>query len=296
MMVQNELIREGLLKSIKNYFDGEQWTTLEDKVENDTEGTYHAHVFVETTLHPVTFCNILKEYYKAKGMEIDRPIDLQPSNVGHNMLHGIHPAGTFHFDLAWRYEAGKIISPMPPEFIKEKENLQIWGKKEIDDFFSQFEFATSGEKVLKDLNQFFESDQWKQTCEYVMDNTIAHFHVNVETNIHPDAIKAAALQAIKKQGWTVQKSLQCIFSPVKGWTTGKVVFLLDTPRVMFDIAWKFNDQVGIRPSTVPFMGVNPEVNEFDVRRIETMEFYTDKGEFITLSDAELEKLASMFRG
>lgn len=294
MELQKELIREDILQSIKNYFDGEQWTTLEDRVENDSENTYHAHIFVETTLHPLTFCDVLREYYKAKGMEIDRPIDLQPSNVGHNMLHGIHPTGSFHFDIAWRYEPGKIISPMPPEFIKEKNNLQIWGKKEIDDFFSQYNFVWPSGKVQEELNQYFESDTWEQTCEYVLDDTIAHFHANVETSIHPDALRDAALGAIKKQGWKVQKVLHCIFSPVKGWTTGKVVFLLDEPRVMFDIAWKFNSEVGIRPSTVPFMGVNAGVTAFDVRRKEKIEYYTDKGDFITLSDEELKKLGLMF--
>lgn len=287
-------IRKELLQSIKEYFEGEQWTTLEDKVENDKDDTYHAHCFVETTLHPLTFCEVLKAYYRTRGMEIDRPIDLQPSNVGHNMLHGIHPTGTFHYDIAWRYKPGKIINPMPLEYIKERNNLQMWGKKEINEFFSKFNFIQPEGQAKEDLEQYFKSGTWKQTCEYVLDSTIAHFHANVETSVHPDALRDAALEAIKRQGWTIQKALHCIFSPVKGWIAGKVVFLLDQPRVMFDIAWKFNNDVSIRASTVPFMNVNPDVTEFDVRRKETIEYYTDEGEFITLSNEEIRKLEDMF--
>ena len=288
-----EKIREEILQEIKNYFDGEQWMTMEERLENDPDNSYHAHIFVDTTLNPLTFSDVLRVYHKARGMEVDRPIDLQPSNVGHNMLHGVHPYGTFHYDLAWKYEPGVVIKPMSPEFVKEKNNLQIWGKTELDEFFLKFAFVHPTGEAKKELDDYFESDDWKQTVEYVMDDTITHFHSNVETSFHPDDIRDAALVAFKKQGWTLQKRFHCIFSVLSG-KTGKIVFLLDEPRVMFDIAWKFNSDVGIRQSTVPFMGVTEGVTKFDVRRKETMEFYTNKGEFITLSDAELKTLGTMF--
>lgn len=286
-------IREEVLRSIKDYFAGEQWRTLQDRVENDRENSYHAHIFVDTSLHPLTFCDVLRTYYAAIGMPIDRAIDLQPSNVGFNMLHGIHPAGSFHYDVAWRYNPACVLAPMPHELVKEKNNLQIWGRKEIDDFFGQYRFVRATGQAKEDLDAFFRSPEWDQTVEYVLDTTIAHFHTNVEMSIHPDDLRDAALEAIGRQGWKLQKHIHCIFSPYKGWTTGKVVFLLEEPEVMFDIAWKFNPDVTIRPSTVHFMLQDSTV--FDVRRKEKIEFYTSGGEFIVLSDDELRELGGLLK-
>lgn len=288
-------IRTNIINAINDYFRSPQWSALEDRLENDKEKTFHAHIFVNTTLHPTTFSNVLKAYYRTRKMEVDRPIDLQPSNVGHNMLHGIHPSGTFHFDLAWKYKAGVIIEPMEEDAIKEKNNLQIWDEKITYDFFKQFDFVTHPTaEQQKDIAAFFTSSVWDENRGYVLDKNIAHFHMNIETCLHPDIIRDAGLAAIKKEGWTVQKLLHCLFSPYKGWTTGKVVYLMDTPRVMFDIAWKFNPDVTIRSSQVPFMGVTPGKNGFDVRYNENMDFFTDAGEFITLTDAELKELEGLF--
>lgn len=291
--LKTEEIREDVLQSIKRYFETEQWNTLQDRVDNDPINTLHAHIFVDTMLHPDTFSDVLKVYYKVMGREIDRTIDMQPSNVGHNMLHGVHPTGSFHYDVAWRYNNGEAISPMPQAFVKEKNNLQIWDEQDIEQFFSQYQFIQPEGEAKVQLEQHFESKHWEETCEYVEHPNMAHFHANVEMSVHPDALRDEALKAIEKQGWKLQKVLHCIFSPTSDWITGKVVFMLHEPEVMWDIAWKFNKNVVIRPSTVPFM--MQDRTEFDIRYKEKMEYYTDQGEdFIVLNDIELKRLKTLF--
>lgn len=286
-------VREDVLVKIIDYFASEQWTSLQRLHEMSATDTYHAHVFVDTSLHPLSFCDVLREYFKAKGMEIDRPIDLQASNTGYDMLHGIHPRGSFHFDIGWRYVPGSILKPMPPELTKGKGNLQTWGRKEVEEFFGKFAFIQPGPREREELRRYFESDAWDKTCEYVMDNTIVHFHANVEMSVHPDALMEEAVAAIGKQGWELQKTVHCIFSPRPGWTTGKVVFLLARPTVMFDIAWKFTQGVVIRPSTVCFM--LDDDPRFDVRRQEPIERFVQNGDFVSLTDDELSALRSMLK-
>jgi hypothetical protein len=290
-------IRTELLDQINSYFRGEQWTTMSDRLEKDKNDTFHAHIFVNTCLHPLTLADILRAYFRVKGMEIDRPIDFQPSNVGHNMLHGVHPYGTWHFDLAWKYGDKEPIYPMEPEFIKEKNTLQFWDRKNTYEFFEGFPFKkTITEEEQKELDAFFRSPAWDECRGYVLRNDIAHFHMNVETSFHPDIIQEAGLKAILNEGWAVQKYFHCLFSPVKGWVTGKCVYLLDTPRVMFDIAWKYNGDVGVRSSQVPFMGVTEGKNDFDVRPKEDMKFFVGDKNFITLSEDEMKALEELFKG
>ncbi|WP_417722595.1 hypothetical protein [Salipiger sp.] len=286
-------MRQAVLSEIKAYFDSDHWGELEDRVENHSDSTLHAHVFVDTRLHPETFCDVLRTYYAARGMEIRRTIDFQPSNVGHNMLHGVYPQGTFHYDVAWRYADGPAIAPMPEALVKERDNLQIWGVREIEDFFARYDFVTDAEAAAGPLDDFFASPTWARTAELVEDRTVAHFHTNVEMNIHPDLLMSAALRRIERRGWKLQKTLHCIFSPRQGWTTGKVVFMLDEPEVMFDIAWSFNPDVSIRPSTFHFMLEDDPA--FDVRRKETLEYYTSQGAFLRLDAGELGALHDMLR-
>lgn len=292
MTVQQQ-IREDVLVAIQQYFQGEQWSELQDRVENDAAHTYHAHIFVDTRLHPNSFCDVLRAYYRSRGMEISRAIEFQPSNVGHNMLHCVYPNGSFHYDIAWKYSPEAVLAPMDPQFVKEKNNLQIWGEKEIGEFFDQYPFVQPDGQAAQDIQKFFVSDDWKQTRDYVLDKTIAHFHLNVEMSIHPDALRDAGLAAIKKEGWELERVIHCIFSPTIDWTAGKVVYLLKEPEVMFDIAWKYNGDVSLRASTVHFM--LPDSPKFDVRRKEKMEFYTDQGDFITLTTGELDRLEQLFK-
>src|SRR5690606_2838931 len=160
-----------VIEQISRYFQSPQWMELEDRVENDSVNTLHAHIFVDTDIHPESLCDVLRVYYKARGMKVDRSIDFQPSNVGHHMLHGIYPAGTFHYDLAWRYAPGSVIAPMPADLVKEKQNLQIWDKKDIAEFFGQYDFVTDEARAKPALDAFFASDVWRRTTQLVQDPT-----------------------------------------------------------------------------------------------------------------------------
>jgi len=279
---------------IINYFHSEQWQRLLKYLRgNNTEEIYHAHIFIDTSLHPNTLRRLLIKYFEIIGMPIDRPIDFQASNVGHDMLHNIHPSRTFHFDLAWHFNANVILAPMPLEITFQNANLQVWGESETYSFFQQFPFRTD---VSEDkIDQYFHSPQWEEIRAFVKDKSLVHFHANVETSVHPDMIKKAALRALKREGWALQKVVHCIFFPRKDWKAGKICLLMSEPMFNFDIAWVFDPDVIIRPSQRFFIQqIRPD---FDLRHEEPIDKLLKKGNFKPdLSIEELNELGKKISG
>lgn len=273
---------------ITKYFHSDQWQRLLKYLRGDhTEEIYHAHIFIDTGLHPNTLRRLLIKYFEVIGMPIDRPIDFQASNVGHDMLHNIHPSGTFHFDLAFHFNPHLILAPMPLEITFQNANLQVWGKSETYAFFQQFPFKT---EVIEDkIDQYFYSPQWDEIRTFVKDKSLVHFHANVETSVHPDRIKEAALRALKREGWVLQKAAHCIFFPRKDWKAGKICLLMSEPMFNFDIAWVFNPDVVIIPSRRFFIQqIRPD---FDLRHEEPIEKLLKKGNFTPdISNQELDEI------
>ncbi len=274
---------------IAEYFQTEQWQKLMRYLRGpNPEELYHSHIFVDISIHPYTLRRLLAKYFEMVGMPIDRPMDFQISNVGNDMLHNIHPTGTFHFDLAFRFNPNVQIAPMPTEVTWQKSNLQVWGESETYAFFKEFPLKTD---VSPDqLDSYFTSSQWEEIRHFVRDKSLSHFHANVETSVHPDIIKEAGIKALKREGWVLQKVVHCIFFPRKDWKAGKVCFLMTEPMFNFDIAWVYQPDVLIRPSKRFFIEqIRPD---FDIRPQEPIEKLMKKGNFQPeISSEELDAIA-----
>ena len=90
-------------------------------------------------------------------------------------------------------------------------------------------------------------------------------------------IKEAALRALKREGWVLQKVVHCIFFPRKDWKAGKICLLMSEPMFNFDIAWVFNPDVVIKPSWRFFIQqIRPD---FDLRYEEPLDKLLKKGNF-----------------
>jgi hypothetical protein len=68
---------------------------------------------------------------------------------------------------------------------------------------------------------------------------------------------------------------------------GKITYSLAHPEEVFDISWKFNPEVTIRPSRETFVfDIDPE---FDIWTVEMFEDTAVRGgEYVNLSDAEIQ--------
>ncbi len=276
-------------EEIVGYFHTEQWQKLLRYLRGQgPEEFFHAHIYIDTSLHPNAFRRLLFKYFEVIGMPLDRPVDFQASNVGHDMLHNIHPSGgQFHFDLAWRLNEKLILAPMPAEVTFQGSNLDFWSKSETYAFFDQFPLKK--DIAAEQVDQYFHTPQWEEIRHFVRDKSLVHFHANVETSVHPDLIRSAALRALKREGWVLQKDVHCIFYPRKDWKAAKICLLMSDPMFNFDIAWTFNPDVVIRPSQKFFIQrIRPD---FDLRYEEPIAGTLKKGHFTPdLSAEEIDQI------
>ncbi|MGE4283557.1 MAG: hypothetical protein AB7G87_07505 [Clostridia bacterium] len=287
------MTKKDYVQGIIDYFNGEQWTSfMNDHLTHEDEEVYHAHVYFDSSVHPKSLHPIMHAYFKAKGMPLDRIIDPQSPKVKVGGLHGIHPFGQQHFDWFFRFNADVVLASMPAD-IKEAEhghNLLSWGKKYQDEFMSQFTFKTVGPREAKEIRDYFLSKHWKETLAFTVNPEVTHAHSNVEISFDPKIMELYASEALAKIGWTVEKVVPCVYD-VNGTYTGKIVYLLGYPEKMFDICWKFNPDVTVRPAQEGWIFDTPG---FDIWYYHMYNKVIEEGDFYELTQEEIDQVIASF--
>jgi hypothetical protein len=243
------------VQGIINFFNSEFWNDFVDNhLHHPDEVVYHAHIYIDTCIHPDSMHPIMYAYWKAKGRPIDRVIDPQAPKPHVAALHGVHPAGLPAFDYFFRYNKDAVIEPMP-ENIPEAEaghNKLSWGKKYQDNFVKQFDFKVVGEEEDEMIHAYFRTKHWKEVMENVMNPAIMHCHANYVINFDPKILELYAREELAKIGWRVEKVVPCVYD-VKGTYTGKNVFLVGYPEKVFDMCWKYDPNVVIKSADTPWI-------------------------------------------
>ncbi|NPV54944.1 MAG: hypothetical protein HPY71_15765 [Firmicutes bacterium] len=286
--------RKDVVKGVVDYFNGEQWNTfITGHLMEPKEEIYHAHVYVDTSIHPDSLMKVMEGYFKAKGWDLDRKIDLTSPKPNVAGLHGIHPFGMPHFDFFFRFNPNAVLEPMPPT-AKEAEhgsNLLSWGKSYQDNFLSKFNFKCVGPREEKEIRNYFLSRHWKKTLEYTVDDNVTHCHGYVEINFDPKILELLANEALAKIGWTVEKVVPCVFD-VHGEYRGKIVYLIGNPEKMFDIGWVYNPNVTIKPSEDVWVLGTPG---FDLWTWPMYDKVLADGNFQPLTDDEVKEVVAAFK-
>ncbi len=196
---------------------------------------------------------------------------------------GDTPPTNSHFDINFRYRPDVVLGPMAADGCKN--NCEAWGESYMKDFYSRFDFRSVGPGEENAIEAWFHSAHWDRACRHCENPQVVHIHVNVVTSVHPEAITAAALRAFKREGWTPWDYTPCVFD-VRGVTAGKIVFMLSYPQQIFDICWRFDPEVVLAPSPMPFMLADPE---FDLRTQEDLPAFLAQGNWTRLSRPELRE-------
>ena len=286
--------KKDYVQGIIDYFKGDQWTSfMKDHLTHPDEEVYHAHIYFDTSVHPDSLYPIVSAYFESQGMPLDRKIDPQSPKPEVGGLHGIHPSGQQHFDWFFRFNPDVVLAPMPPDskYAEHGSNLLSWGKNYQDDFVEQFSFKTVGPDDDEEIRKYFLTKHWKRTLEYVVNPQVTHAHANVEINFDPKILELFANEALAKIGWTVEKVVPCVYD-VKGEYTGKIVYLLGHPEEMFDICWKYNPDVVIRPAIEPWITDTPG---FDVWWLDNYEKVLSGGDYYKLSEDEINQVIRSFK-
>jgi hypothetical protein len=280
-------------QKVVDYFMSDHWQeTINLAKDPDTN---HVHSYVETSLDPKCFEQVLLFYLYAKGYGSRRKIDHMSPKLGLGSLHGVHPkAHIAHFDVSWVYNPDVVLRPMQNGG-EQGKNLLAWGDRYMEEFIAKYPFREMNGEDEAILKAYFKSDHWVNGLKSVLNPYNVHNHINTDTSIHPDYIREAALADLKERGWKVDECVHCVFLAKEGYR-GKSVFLCLEPERVFDISWRFNPDVVIEP--VSDYTVFEDQIGYDAWTVEMHEQMLDE-DFVRLDGDQLfyivEKFNAAFR-
>lgn len=274
-----------VIETVAAYFRSEHWKRAIEVLSIASEPVYHAHVYIETQIHPMSLEEVVKGYFAKTGRPVHRKIEIftsgQVADAG--SIHGIEPRGMPHFDLLWKYSPDALIKPSP-----RAENVEYWGKSYMDAFLARYPFVTElTPEAEAEVEAYFAGPAWAKYCELNEHPDVVHIHANVETSLHPDLIRAAALKAMAARGWDIEEAVPVAFQ-MRGQMHGKIVFIGNTPEKIFDIAWAFNPTVALIPSTRYWL--TTENPTYDARTMAELPLLLKRDPYRLLSLAEIEAI------
>ncbi|MFV0429091.1 MAG: hypothetical protein ACK5KO_06670, partial [Arachnia sp.] len=193
------------IEEIAAYFRSEHWLGAVQTLSESDETLYHAHVYIETQVHPLALEEIVKQWFARQGRPLHRRIEIFTSGQVHDAgsIHGIEPEGLPHFDLLWQWAPERLIGPAP-----RAETLEVWGERYMAEFLAKFplrEEATAQDEA--ELAAYFSGSAWAKYCELNEHPDVVHIHANVETSLHPSIIREHALKAMAARGWEVEEAV-----------------------------------------------------------------------------------------
>lgn len=271
------------VESIAAYFRSPHWKKAVEVLGIDSEPVYHAHVYIETQIHPLSLEEIVKGYFARIGRPVHRKIEIFTSGqvADSGSIHGIEPHGMPHFDLLWKYSRDALIKPA-----SRPENVEYWGKSYMDAFYAKYPFTTEvSPEAEAQIDAYFSGPAFRKYCELNEHPDVVHIHANVETSLHPDIIRAAALKAMAARGWDIAEAVPVAFQ-MRGQMHGKIVFIGNTPEKIFDIAWCFNPAVSLIPSTRYWL--TTEDPTYDARTMAELPALLKRDHYHLLSTREIE--------
>jgi hypothetical protein len=227
------------------YFRSHQWRHLSELLARVGQRG-HIHLFVNTSLHPRSLERLVKGCLELQGRPVDRGNEVLSPRPGWGTLHGIHPRGTPHFDMNWRFRQGVVLEPLEEADGEQGQNILFWDEAFMDVVYRMYEWRPAGAAETRALEAYVDSPHWHGGFDLIRDPAIVHIHVNVETSIHPRVLERFAAQAIARKGWRLHRIVPNVFRS-QGVYYGKLMFLFEEPEYSFDMSWIYSPDVVLAP-------------------------------------------------
>ncbi|OHE28745.1 MAG: hypothetical protein A3K40_04915 [Syntrophobacterales bacterium RIFOXYC2_FULL_60_23] len=241
------------------------------------------------SVHPDSLEKIMTEYFKRMGWPSARKIDHMAPKRGMGSLHGVEAKGKPHFDYQWFFN--KDVGLRALDGGESGCNLLIWNRWYINRFYDQFSFRKVGPAEEKALEADFKSDHWLNGLKLPILPTTNHLHINVHSSVHPDTIQKYAEASLKREGIKIFYTCPNVYL-VDGKYRNKLVFMSQSPEVVFDIGWKFTPDVTIEPAWETWIfEANPG---YDVWSSDMLAEVMD-APYVKLTDAEIEEVLQACR-
>jgi len=242
--------RGKIVQDVIAYFKGDQWRRMAAALEQDPEprGT-HAHIFVETCVHPNNIEELICGFFAQRGAPSARRIDYMAPRPGEmGSLHGVEPKGQPHFDFNFFYNPNVALAGSEGGAHGESGcNLCIWNRRYINAFYADFPFRQVGEAEEEKIRQYFRSEHWHRGVEMSILPDTNHQHINAYTSVHPEVLRRFAEESLAAKGWEIYYTCPNVYL-VNGRYTGKLVFMGKNPEAVYDLGWMFKPDVVLEPA------------------------------------------------
>jgi hypothetical protein len=245
---------------------------------------------VHTSVHPESIHDALVGYFDIRGWPLTRPINRIRPRPGIGALHGIEPQGKVHFDLHWIYKEN--VGLEPADGVENGSNLLLWNSFYIEEFYRDFDFRPVGPEEETALREYFGSSHFLDGLDIAARDDVPHMHINIETSIHPNDFGRYALDALAERGWEVHYLCPNAYM-LGGDYTGKLVFMGKKPEKVYDIGWKFNPEVVIKPTEHTWLF--DKTVGYDVMTTAMTEAEVNAHSFVRLTDAEIASVLDALR-
>jgi hypothetical protein len=289
--------RANVIEEVIEYFRSPQWRDVLSVVQE--RDMNHMHVYVDTYLDlGSSFRPLVDGFFSRLGWPAYRPIDIMADKPGRAGLYGIQLEDKLNFEIYCRLNQQTVLRPMVASQGERGGNLRVWSVADIRRFHEQFHWRDLSAADREQVAKFFrDGSHWQRALDYVRDPDVMHVHCNVETSVHPNILRAYALDDLAHRGFTVKHAIHSIFNG-GGYDSGKIIFLGLNPRRTYDIAYYHNTDVLLQVNTqeTRMVGGAGTGNEFFVVRVSTLQEELAKHALIRLTDEEISSVLSTVCG
>jgi hypothetical protein len=245
--VLNKVIREKVIE----WFRSDNWKDFVEGLAPDDE-VYHAHIYADSALDPVTLSKVLRGYFEKRGLPLQRRIRFLGQGHGFTNIYYAQPKGMAHFELFLRHNPETVLEPMPPAATRSGKVFEYWDRGYMERYYSKYEYKTAGPEEVKAIEAYFNSDSWKHIYAVARDKSVVHSHGVVETNLHPEVIMKYAREAIERRHWKIGRAVSVVWD-FFGFDQHKLSFLLSEPEVVLELELQYEPNETMRPSPVPVL-------------------------------------------
>jgi hypothetical protein len=218
---------------------------------------------MDTNLHPVTIENIFVGYMRKNGWKMPKSVSyLGTPNLGGEVWFRPEGRGsTAKFDMKFLYMPDDLSVILRPSQTFSP-NLLAWRDLDSAKAMARYEWRSMGSKEADEIKRYFEeSYHWFKVCEMIEDVMVPHFHMRIDTSLHPlDIISKQVQKALERRGFEVEKitPMEWVDTRYEMQELSKIAFKLSKPNFVFDLDWVYAPDVVLRPSKL----LSPPIVEF----------------------------------
>src|SRR5438132_8943195 len=130
------MLKPLVLEKFIEYFKSDQWVTLARLLDRGKE-VIHAHLYVESILHPLDVAAVLEKYFSNRGLPLQRAIKILSQGRGITNIYNIHPRlDMAHFEFVLNFNEDVVLEPAK----RRAGNLESWDTEYMKRYYAQFSF------------------------------------------------------------------------------------------------------------------------------------------------------------